>query len=136
MAAFVYCRNEYSTAEEVESAVTAMKSRLDNNPTDWVSVQEVTAVGDNLYQLPSEYLTDAEINALTTESEGLYSLCAVMTGDSLLGISASDVIGKVAEFRTAYATAGKVNTIFTDVTEQGFGGSYTPTNEDMSGYVE
>ena len=45
MTTWIYNNEIYNTEAEVEVAVTSLKSRLDNNPTDWVTVKEVTSNG-------------------------------------------------------------------------------------------
>ena len=42
MTRYLYADNLYKTVAEVKKAVTAFKSRLDNNPTDWCGIKPVT----------------------------------------------------------------------------------------------
>lgn len=124
MTTWIYNNEIYNTEAEVEAAVTALKSRLDNNPTDWVTVKEVTSDGNGGWVVPSDTLTDSEINAMA--SDKYYNVSAVHSGTTYTGISGTDATTRVAEIRTDYAQWVGANTITK---------SYAPTNEDMSGYV-
>tara|TARA_R110000764_G_scaffold238170_1_gene335014 strand:+ start:767 stop:1141 length:375 start_codon:yes stop_codon:yes gene_type:complete len=120
---WVYTGTEYTTEDEANAAVVARKSRLDNNPTDWVIVKELTGNADG-WVVPSETLSDSEINSLDAAKH--YSVAAVVDGGNDLGLTASEANAKVAEHRTSYARAINVNTISI---------LYPPSNVDMSGYV-
>lgn len=122
--AYIYANQTYNTTEEVEAAVTAFKSRLDNNPTDWVNVALLSGSEADGWVVPEGYLTDAEINSLDASSH--YSISEVIGGGSWVGLSGTEATAKVAECRGYYANAMKANQIME---------TYAPTNEDMSGYV-
>lgn len=124
MATWVYNGTVYNTEAEVDAAVTAFKSRLDNNPTDWVVVKEVTSDGNGGWTVPSETLTDVEINSMSSDS--YYNVNAVHSGTTYTGITGTEAATRVTELRTDYAEWVGANTI----TKQ-----YAPTNQDMSGYV-
>lgn len=124
MTKWFYNGEAYSTEAEVNTAVTALKSRLDNNPTDWVVVKEVTSNGDGGWIVPAETLTDAQINSMSASSH--YNVNAVNSGTTYTGITGTEATTRVAELRTEYAQWIDVNTIHKE---------YEPTNEDMSGYV-
>ena len=119
MTTWIYNSTTDNTEAEVDAAVTALKSRLDNNPTDWVVVKEVTSDGNGGWVVPSQTLTDAEINSMSADS--YYNVNAVHSGTTYTGIT-----GTEAATRVVYAGRVGANTI----TKQ-----YEPTNEDMSGYV-
>ena len=121
---WIYNSTEYTSEADVDAAVTALKSRLDNNPTDWVTVKEVTSDGNGGWVVPTDTLTDAEIDAMT--SDKYYNVSAVHSGTTYTGISGTDATTRVAELRTEYAEWIGANTVHK---------SYAPTNEDMSGYV-
>ena len=119
-----YTNKQYTTKAEVDAAVVAMKSRLENNPTDWVIVKELTGNAVDGWVIPSETLSDSEINNL--ESGKYYNVAAVVDGYNDLGLTASEATAKVAEHRTSYARFMSVNTVvFVS----------PPSNVDMSGYV-
>ena len=125
MTTWIYNNEIYNTEAEVNAAVTALKSRLDNNPTDWVVVKEVTSNGEGGWIVPAETLTDTQINNLSADS--YYNVNAVHSGTTYTGITGTEATTRVAELRTEYAGWVGANTI----TKQ-----YEPTNEDMSGYVD
>ena len=124
MTIWLYNNETYNTEAEANAAVTALKSRLDNNPTDWVVVKEVTSNGSGGWVVPSETLTDAEINSMSADS--YYNVNAIHSGTTYTGITGTEATTRVAELRTEYASWVGANTIRTE---------YEPTNEDMSGYV-
>ena len=124
MATWIYNNTKYTSQADLDAAVTALKSRLDNNPTDWVTVKEVTSDGNGGWVIPSDTLTDAEINAMV--SDKYYSVSAVHSGFNEVGMSGTNATAKVSELRTEYA-----QWIDADVVVK----MYAPTNEDMSGYV-
>ena len=114
----------YATESEVNQAVVEMKSRLDNNPTDWAVVKQLTGDAESGWGVPQEGITDAEINALDETQH--YSISSVIGGGSEVGLTATETTAKVAEYRTEYAQFFRVDVI---------GCTYNPTHEDMSGYV-
>jgi len=122
--AYYYAQQTYDTKAEVDAAVVAFKDRLDNNPTDWVTVKLLGGSETDGWIVPTETLTDAEINNLSGDS--FYSVIEVHGGNTYTGLTSAEAITKVAEVRTKYAQWKLVNTI----TE-----TYAPTNVDMSVYV-
>lgn len=121
---WIYNNNRYTSQSDLEAAVVELKSRLDNNPTDWVTVKEVTSDGNGGWVIPSETLSDSEINSLDASS--YYTVHSMYSGLSHIGISGDEATAKVAEYRTEYAQIIGANTILEE---------YSPTNVDMSGYV-
>jgi hypothetical protein len=122
---WIYAYTEYTTQADVDAAVVAQRDRLDNNPTDWVVVKELTGNASDGWVVPSETLTDDQINGL--DSTKHYSVAAIHKGDNDLGLTASEAAAKVAEHRAAYAEYMRVNTI-AKIQE------YSPSNVDMSAY--
>lgn len=120
---WVYTGIEYTTEDALNAAVVAQKVRLDNNPTDWVIVKELTGNADG-WVVPSETLSDSEINNLDETKH--YSVAAVVEGGNDLGLTSSEANAKIAEYRTSYCQFIGVNVI---------GIFYPPSNVDMSGYV-
>lgn len=121
---WVYTGTEYTTEDEANAAVVERKARLENNPTDWAIVKELTGNADDGWVVPSETLSDSEINSL--DATKYYSVAAVVDGNNDLGLTASEATAKVAEHRTSYARFIQANTILL---------LYPPSNVDMSGYV-
>ena len=120
-----YANVAYETEALAEAAVLVMKERLENNPTDWVVVKELSGNANDGWVVPATTLTDSEINSLDNTKH--YSVAAVISGDNDLGLTASEATAKVAEHRTVYADQYRVNTLV-KVEE------YSPSNADMSGY--
>lgn len=119
-----YNKAQYSTEAEANAAVTALKARLDNNPTDWVIVQQVTSNGNGGWVVPVETLSDTEINNLPDGNN--YNVSAIHSGTTYTGITGAEAITRVSELRTEYAIWIRANTITK---------LYAPTSEDMSSYV-
>ena len=137
MSIYNYAAREYTSVENVEAAVTAMKTRLDNNPTDWCVVKPMInprtiAIysGDVIGYNSGEPLTDAQINALDNSSSiyNVYSLC---DGSNFTEVAESDVASKVRAMRISYARWLLVDNYYDNETQK----RITVTNEDMSGYV-
>ena len=124
--AYIYNFQTYETMAAVNNAVSEFKSRLDNNPTDWVVVQLLGGSEADGWVVPEENLTDAEINSLDASRH--YTVHSPKLGYTFVGLTGTEATAKVLELRTEYAQACQANTI----TEQT---THTPTNEDMSGYV-
>ena len=122
---YSYKQTEYETIEEVNAAVTALKSRLDNNPTDWCVVKLLSGNAVDGWVVPTETLDDAAINNMNADS--YYNVSAIYDGYTYTGITGTEATQRVQEIRTRYATWVEANTIHD---------KYPPTNEDMSGYVE
>jgi len=122
---WIYNNNAYITEAEVNAAVTALKNRLDNNPTDWVVVKEVTSNGEGGWIVTPTPLTDEEINNLDTTK--YYNVNSVPAGDTFIGLTGEEAAVKVVELRFLYSNWIRANVIVKQ---------YAPTNEDMSGYVD
>ena len=142
MSKYMYAATAYETIEEVEAAVTAMKARLDNNPTDWCVVKPMINprtiaiyTGDVIGYDSGEPLTDAQINALNPDEwlggNGIYNVYSINSGDNFTEVSEAIAVQKVKTLRTYYARWLVVNRYFINET----GAVMNVTNEDMSGYV-
>ena len=138
----MYAATAYETVEEVEAAVTSMKARLDNNPTDWCVVKPMINprtiaiyTGDVIGYDSGEPLTDAQINALNPDEwlggNGIYNVYSINSGDNFTEVSEAVAVQKVKTLRTYYARWLSVNRYFVNET----GAIMNVTNEDMSGYV-
>jgi len=142
MTKYMYAATAYETVEEVEAAVTSMKARLDNNPTDWCVVKPMINprtiaiyTGDVIGYDSGEPLTDAQINALNPDEwlggNGIYNVYSINSGDNFTEVSEAVAVQKVKTLRTYYARWLSVNRYFVNET----GAIMNVTNEDMSGYV-
>tara|TARA_R110002126_G_scaffold137460_1_gene281922 strand:+ start:117 stop:497 length:381 start_codon:yes stop_codon:yes gene_type:complete len=121
---YLYKTEQYGSETDVDQAVMDFKLRLDNNPTDWATVKQLGGDAESGWIVPTESLTDAEINSLGVGQ--YYSISSVVGGGSELGLTATETTAKVAEYLTEYARYYGANTIIRH---------YAPTNVDMSGYV-
>jgi hypothetical protein len=142
MTKYMYASTAYETVEEVEAAVTAMKTRLDNNPTDWCVVKPMINprtiaiyTGDVIGYDLGKPLTDAQINALNPDEwlggNGIYNVYSVNDGDNFTEVSEALAVQKVRTMRLSYARWLVVNRYFNGET----GAVMNVINEDMSGYV-
>jgi hypothetical protein len=135
-----YFAVDYVTEQEAQQAVVNTKARLDNNPTDWCVVKQLTDNANGTYTIPSNALTDSEINSLSVDS--VYLAYSIDNGFNHMPLSSEEVYAKISEWRSDYVTQNALNKIFkVDGTwneeEEEFEGSVqeiTP-NVDMSGYV-
>jgi hypothetical protein len=125
---YVYAQNDYQTIEEVNAAVTSLKNRLDNNPTDWCVVKLLSGNAVDGWVVPSIGLNDEMINNHISP-DSYYNVSSVNDGTTYTAITGTEAIQRVQEMRTKYATWVQANTIYS-FDEQ------VPSNEDMSGYVE
>lgn len=123
--AYVYRNSEYETVEELNSAITATKNILDNNPTHWCVVKLLSGNAEDGWVIPSETLTDEEINNMSADN--YYNVSAIYDGYTYTGINGTDATQRVRDLRTSFANWVEVNTFYQ---------KFVPTNENMSGYVE
>ena len=164
MARYIYAHNAYKTVTKVKEAVTAFKTRLDNNPTDWCGVkplidsQVISIPEDNSEPIETaedtivkststniqsvrtyqygDALSDEEINALGGESEKYYNVFAVHDGSNFTHISEVEVVEKVLQMRTSYAKWRQVDKYYdTQVSEGEDSIEINVSNEDMTKYV-
>ena len=142
MSRYIYAEVAYETVDEVEAAVTAMKARLDNNPTDWcvvkpsVSSKTLSIDGNDVvaYQYGNP-LNDTQINALDS-SDTVYNVFSINDADNYTAVSEGDVAAKVTAMRRSYARWLALDKYFDSQVEDGAALiTYNVTNEDMSGYV-
>ena len=142
MSRYIYGGTAYETVPDVEAAVTAMKLRLDNNPTDWCVVKPMINprtikiyTGDVIAYDSGEPLTDAQINSLGS-SENVYNVFSIYEGDNFTEVSEAAVAEKVRAMRKGYATWLNLTKYFDSNVEEGENLiTHNVTNEDMSGYV-
>ena len=124
MTTYSYQNKLYNTLQEVESAVSAFKDKLDNQPTTYCEVKEVTGSDEAGWTAVTDELTDAEI--LSLDPAKRYYIYSQYDGESFYGLTAEETTTKKNQFRNAFATRVRANTLCT---------MDAPTNEDMSIYV-
>ena len=124
MAAYEYLRVNYDTLAEAEAAVTAFKNQLDNQPSTYCEVKEVTGSEEAGWTAVTDLLTDAEI--LSLDPAKRYYIYSQYDGESYYGLTAEETTAKKNLFRNAFAIRVRANTLCTMA---------APTNEDMSIYV-
>jgi hypothetical protein len=134
---YVYQASIFSTEQEAQDAVLAQKVRLDNNPTDWISVKLVEGSAESGWVMPPETLTDNEINNLNLD--GVYAVSSIVGGDNAMPLSAEQVSQKSVTYRAEYAMHNLVTQLLKidDSFAVGEEGHVTviPTVEDMSVYL-
>ena len=142
MTRYLYAQVAYETVNDVEEAVTVMKARLDNNPTDWcvvkpsISSKTLRIDGNDVVAYAyGDPLNDTQINALDS-SDTVYNVFSVYDADNYTAVSEGDVAAKVTAMRRSYARWLALDKYFDSQVEEGAASiTYNVTNEDMSGYV-
>ena len=143
---YIYATNEYETMSAVETAVTAMKTRLDNNPTDWCVIKSMINPrtikiysGDVIGYDSGNALTDAQINALSS-SDNVYNIFSINDGDNFTEVTEGDIAEIVNTMRSSYGRWLGVDKYcvieLNDETNELISSTqHNATNEDMSSYV-
>lgn len=133
---YMYNYIRYNTESEAQAAVTSVKSRLDNNPTDYAVVKELQENEDGTFLVNSTHLTDDQINNLDASKK--YLAYSIQGCDHAMPLSSDDVISKLADYRREYVNWGSLDQIIKfDLSDDNTASNkeiITP-NEDMSGYV-
>lgn len=147
---YLYRDKQYSTENEAQEALSAIKSRLDNNPTDWCEVKVIEANDDGSYNILPNKLTDAEI--LNPDSTKIYTFLSKYTGLNFFPLTSSEVTEKVNEYRRGYVASENL-AVIKSYEDEGNEIVLPPTdgsipdepiempmtditpNEDMSGYL-
>ena len=79
MSKYTYAFEELDTVSEVEAAVVTMKNAMDTQPTLFCGVTNLTATDvADAWDVGSS-LTDTQINNLTVETSGKYSVSVSYT---------------------------------------------------------
>lgn len=125
---YYYNSEKYANLDLVADAVTALKQRLDGNPTDWVVVRQVKSNSSGGWIFSGAALTDDEIRNM--DASLFYTVNALHDGNTYIGLSGTEAAAQVADCRASYARWLGANTITKVVTEE-----LTPTNHDMSAYT-
>jgi len=107
---YIYANNEYSTENEAQDAATALSVRMQNNPTDWITVKEITGSNETGWLINPTLLTDAQI--LNPDSNKSYNCFSNYSGDNMIPVSATELTIKSNEYRKIYGQYFNVNTIY------------------------
>ena len=138
---YYYVGKEYNSEDEAQNAATALSVRMQNNPTDWIIVKEITGSNQTGWLINPTLLNDEQI--LNPDSNKTYNCFSKYSGENVIPVSATELKIKSNEYRKIYGQFFKVNTILKqegdlesesneiDVSEPIF---ITP-NTDMSEYV-
>ena len=138
---YYYVGKEYNSEDEAQNAATALSVRMQNNPTDWIIVKEITGSNETGWLINPTLLSDEQI--LNPDSNKTYNCFSKYSGENVIPVSATELKIKSNEYRKIYGQFFKVNTILKqegdlesesneiDVSEPIF---ITP-NTDMSEYV-
>lgn len=124
MTIYKYLNVTYNTLAEAEAAVTAFKNLLDNQPSTYCEMKELTGNNEEGWTPVTGLLTDAEMIAL--DDAKYYYIYSQYDGEAHHGLTGAEATAKKNEIRNAFATRVKANTLTTEA---------APSNEDMSIYV-
>jgi len=131
---YFYAFEKYSSEAEAQAAATALLERMQNNPTDWMEVKEITGSQEAGWLMPPTKLTDAEI--LNPDESKTYTAYSKISGSNVMPLTAAQLEEKRNEFRVFYGDYLRANVITkadestTPPTET----TITPTT-DMSDFV-
>lgn len=131
---YYYINKEYTSESDAQTSVSAFQSRLNNNPTDWMTSKEITGSPDAGWQISPVPLTDAEL--LNPNADKTYMAYSKITGENVMPLTASELVAKRNAYRTVYAqslNATKITKLDDNATPMV--GEFIDTTLDMSGYV-
>lgn len=132
---YVYAANQYDTESDAQNAVSAVKLRLDNNPTDWMTAKEIIGSPESGWQMQPIRLTDSEL--LNPASDKTYMAYSKTLGENVMPLTASELEAKRNTYRAAYAQSLSV-TVITKTDDENLttaSSEEIQTIVDMSGYV-
>ncbi len=132
---YYYFRSEYNTENEAQNAATALSVRMQNNPTDWIAVKEITGNNETGWVINPTLLTDAQI--LNPDTNKNYTCFCQYTGENVIPVTATELTIKSNEYRKIFGQYWNVNTI-EKIEDDGVNeptGSLIIPNTDMSEYV-
>lgn len=148
---YLYRNTPYDTEAEAQSKLSEMKTRLENNPTDWCVVKYIEDLGDGAFKVLPVRLTDSQI--LNPDSTKIYTFWSTWTGENFFPLTSTELSEKVLEYRSIYVKAEQLAVIkgfdgealgLVTPPEDGVTLPETPVelqftdvtpNEDMSGYL-
>ena len=131
---YVYGFQEYDSEADAQAAAAALAVRMENNPTDWMVVKEISGSNESGWLVSPVELTDSEIENL--DATKMYLAYSIQGSNNDMPLTAAEVATKRIEYRAIYGQWKNANSMrkIDDSTEP-------PTeteidiNTDMSGYV-
>jgi hypothetical protein len=126
MESYIYCGLTFNTEAELHEGIEEIKAKLENNPTEYMRVEQITENPEGGWIMSGIYLSDTGINNLQEDQH--YSVFSGYTGENCVGLTKDEVEVKKLEMRRAYGQALEVNKVEAIRV-------FEPTNVDMSGYV-
>jgi len=131
---YVYGSEEFETEADAQAAAAALAVRMENNPTDWMVVKEITGSNEDGWLVSPTELTDNQIENLDATKK--YLAYSVQGSNHDMPLTAAEVTTKRDEYRAIYGQWKNANFM------QKIDDSTTPPTEteidintDMSGYV-
>lgn len=97
---YSYGATAYDTREEAEAGKIEQQQRLQNNPTDFIVVKEITGSQETGWQINPTPLSDAEI--LNLDTTKTYTVHCPITGENVIPVTAAEVQQKMKEYKTAF----------------------------------
>ena len=131
---YFYNGTEYATEAEAQAVVPSLKTRMENNPTDWMEAKELVGSNESGWTITDDQLTDAEI--LSPDSTKTYSCYSQYDGQNYIGLTHTELTAKVDYLRRKYGdycNAVKIVKIDTDTTPETI--TEIETTVDMSNYI-
>jgi len=131
---YMYNGTEYSTEAAAQAAVPTLKTRMENNPTDWMEAKELTGSSESGWVITGDNITDAEI--LSPDSTKTYSCYSQYDGENYIGLTSTELTSKVDFFRRKYGNycnAAKIVKVETGADTETV--TEIDTTIDMSGYI-
>lgn len=131
---YFYNGAEYATESEAQSAASELRTRLQNNPTDWMEVKELEGSNESGWTITDDQLTDTEI--LSPDSTKTYSCYSQYDGENYIGLTHTEMASKVEYIRRKYGdycNAAKIVRIDTTTSPETI--TEIQTTVDMSNYV-
>ena len=106
---YLYGVANYATKAEAETAKAAQEIRFQNNPTDWMTVKQITGSQESGWVVNPTPLTDSEI--LNLDDSKFYLVYSPVNGENLMPLTSSEVTEKVTEYKNVYKDHNFYNSI-------------------------
>lgn len=97
---YSYGATAYDTREEAELGKIEQQARLQNNPTDFITVKEITGSQETGWLIKPKKLTDNEV--LNLDTTKIYNIYCPITGENVIPVTAEEIEQKIVEYRTAF----------------------------------
>lgn len=132
---YTYAHNEFNTEQEAQDYVLTIKNQLDNEPTNWIVVKEITGSEDAGWTVLPYTFTDSEILS-GLDSSKTYQGYGPLTGINEFPLTADEIADRVTKGRKAWAQYFNVTYMErADVSTTPATITTVTLNEDMSSYV-